>query len=151
MIWFWLILAAAALIVELATTALVSIWFTAGALSAAAMAAIHTPLYVQALVFICISAALFVISRQWIVKRFKVIPQAQGAARLIGEIGVVEQTVDPIDGGRILVLGQDWKAVSEDNEQIVKGSRVKISGIEGVKLKVYPIPEEAPLKAFASH
>ena len=48
MIWVWLAVLAAAVIVELVTpTALVSIWFAAGALAAVIFTILHAPFWLQ--------------------------------------------------------------------------------------------------------
>lgn len=56
---------------------------------------------------------------------------------LIGKIGVVSETIVPdCNKGRVIVGGEDWKAVSIDDEPIDKGQKVIIMKIEGVKLFV---------------
>lgn len=145
MLWFWLILAAAMLVLEMATTALVSIWFTAGALGAAVLAAAGLPVWSQLVVFALISGLLFFTCRDWLVRHFRHTRIQTGPETVIHEIGIVTVPIDPIEGGRILVNGQDWKAISLDHEAIAKDRKVKVAGIQGVKLEVYAVPEDAVL------
>lgn len=147
MIWFWLILAALMLAAELATTALVSIWFVAGALAAAGVACLHLPVWMQAAAFGVVSALLFVFCREWLLRHFTSRKLPGNTDRLLQSIGVVTVPVMPAAAGRVQVAGQDWKAVSADEEEIPAGTRVRILKIEGVRLYVIPAPDHQLLRA----
>lgn len=58
---------------------------------------------------------------------------------LVGKTGRVTEAVDPATGfGRVLVGGDDWKAVAEDGAVIEKGTPVEVVRVEGVKVFVKP-------------
>ena len=61
-----------------------------------------------------------------------------GAEGIVGEIGVVRNTIDP--EGMVLVHGEYWRAVS--TEKIEAGEKVRVEGIEGLVLKVGRVAEK---------
>jgi membrane protein implicated in regulation of membrane protease activity len=59
---------------------------------------------------------------------------------LIGKTGrVIEDIDDQLDSGRVLVGGDDWKAVALDGKIIEKNSKVEIIRVEGAKVYVKSI------------
>jgi membrane protein implicated in regulation of membrane protease activity len=56
---------------------------------------------------------------------------------LVGKIGVVSERIaqHPL-GGRALVEGEDWWAVSQDDHPVEPGQRVKVIQVDGSKLVV---------------
>lgn len=59
---------------------------------------------------------------------------------LIGQYGRVSETINPVDGtGRVALDGDDWKAVSENNEVIEKGTKVEITNRESIVITVKPL------------
>ena len=143
MIWFWLALTVVMLIAELATTALVSLWFVGGGICALILAALHLPLWIQIAGFAGVSILLFCTCREWLESHFHPTPIATNTNRLIGAIGTVTQPIDPISGGRVLVFGQDWKAMPVDGKPIAENELIKVTDIKGVKLIVMHVPKEA--------
>jgi membrane protein implicated in regulation of membrane protease activity len=56
---------------------------------------------------------------------------------LVGKEARVLEAVDPsTDSGRVLVAGEDWRAVSATGEPITKGSSVTVVEIDGAKVVV---------------
>ncbi|MGC9027721.1 MAG: NfeD family protein [bacterium] len=56
---------------------------------------------------------------------------------LIGKVGIVSETIIPDSNkGRVIVGGEDWKAVSEDEEIVEVGQKIIVTRVEGVKLFV---------------
>lgn len=55
---------------------------------------------------------------------------------IIGRIGVVKVAIEPGKEGVVLVGSELWTAISDSNEPIREGDRVKVVGIEGFKVKV---------------
>ena len=58
------------------------------------------------------------------------------------KIGIVKEEIPPYRTGIVTLTGEDWTAISANNEKIEKGKAVKIDRIEGVKLVVIPITDE---------
>ena len=137
----WLILLIVFAIIEAMTLGLATIWFAIGAGVAMVMDLCGAGLIPQIIVFIVVSIISFIICFIWI----KPIIDKKGrgteptnADRLIGQEGVVIKDIDPIEGkGQVKVMGQVWSAKAGGS--IREGSRVKVTGLEGVKLTVEEI------------
>lgn len=135
--YLWLALAVVLAVVEAATLGIATIWFAAGALLAMVAAAIGLPLYVQCAVFFVASALLLYYTRPIMKKYLKIGRERTNADRMIGETGIVIETLDAIQGkGQVKVLGQVWSARSSDQEAIEVGEKVKVLDISGVRLIV---------------
>ena len=96
-------------------------------------ASLSMALWVQLLVLI-ISLVLFFLLIRPLVMKLPSSVKKSGADALEGEKGVVTEDIDPVEGGRVKVRGECWKASSD--EKICKGEEVKVIDIEGVTLKV---------------
>lgn len=117
--------------------ALVSIWFSLGALAALIVSCFTPNFWVQLAVFLVVSCAAFALVRP-LVKRY-VNPRTQrtNADRLVGQEAIVTETIDNLAStGQASIAGQVWTARGEDNTPIEAGARVKVLRIEGVKLIV---------------
>ena len=56
---------------------------------------------------------------------------------LIGKTGIVSEEIDQIAAtGRVRVGKEEWSAISHSNEMILKGEKILVHAIEGVKLIV---------------
>ncbi|RRD02830.1 NfeD family protein [Prevotella sp. OH937_COT-195] len=58
------------------------------------------------------------------------------ADALIGRQGMVSETINADGHGRVAIDGDDWKAVSADNSQIDKGTKVRVVGLESIIITV---------------
>jgi membrane protein implicated in regulation of membrane protease activity len=56
---------------------------------------------------------------------------------LLGRKGMVIESSDPVSGfARVLVEGDDWRALAEDGSPLLKGERVEVIRVEGTLLTV---------------
>ena len=141
---FWLVLMIGFLIMEASTVALVSLWFAFGALSAMIASLLDAELWLQAVLFIGVSALLLASLRQ-ILKKF-VTPKmvATNADSVIGTVGIVTEEINNIHAkGKIKLAGMEWSARSTSGEIIPAESKVQVDRISGVK--VYVTPVKAPV------
>ena len=114
---FWGIVFVAALIAELASFQLVSIWFAVGAAGAFAASMMHMGFAAQL---------------------------GTNADLNIGEKEVVIEDVDAAHGtGRVRLKGVDWMAISETGSVIPADTVVTVLRVEGSKLFVYPAEANA--------
>lgn len=130
----WFITFALLLFVELATQNLVSIWFVLGSLAALVVSFLTNNLLLQILVFVLVSIIALIITRS-LVKRFKdydITPT--NSDRVIGKIGEVTKDIKKNQYGQVRVFGEYWTAFSDHS--IDAGTKVRILGIDGVKLEV---------------
>lgn len=140
----WLIIAVFMLIIELATTNLVTIWFTVGALVAMVMDICGASTASQIITMAVISLVCFVLCMLLIRPKLESLRkknmQRTNADRLIGREGTVIVPLNAMEGkGQVKVDGQIWSAKADSD--IAEGIKVIIKSIEGVKLVVEIAPE----------
>jgi len=103
-------------------------------------AGIGVPPIVQLLIFLGSSGILLYFTRPIAQKFLKIGHTRTNSDRLIGEVGIVIEKIDTIQGtGQIKVSGQIWSAKSFDKGVIERDDRVEILDIQGVKLVVKKI------------
>ncbi len=61
-----------------------------------------------------------------------------GTEGLIGAVGVARSALSP--QGQVHVRGEMWTAEAEDRQPIPEGDRVVVIGVEGLRLRVRPLP-----------
>ena len=130
----WFIVFVVLLFIELATVNLVSIWFAVGSLLAFITTFITDNILIQILVFI-ISSAIALILTKPIIKKIKsreIVPT--NFDRVLGKRGEVIKKITEDKYGEVKVLGTVWTAMATETLEV--GQKVKIKGIDGVKLVV---------------
>lgn len=134
---FWVIVAAVALIVEIISMGLSSIWFTGGGIVAAVIGYMGGPLWLQVVAFIAVSTVLLLAMRPIAKKHLAIGNEKTNIDSMIGRTEKILVTVDNNEGTGMLKIGDvEWRAVSEDGSVIPVGTLVKIVKIEGTKLYV---------------
>ncbi len=137
MTYFWLILLVAAILIEAATTTLVSIWFGAGALAALIAQLLGAPLWLQWVIFSVFTAVLLIFTRP-IVK--KLMPNKFTPTNADLHVGKTAVVIEEINGdlgtGRVRLNGVDWKAVNDSGEIIAADTVVTVAEVRGAKLAV---------------
>lgn len=137
----WLIVAVAFAIAELMTASLTLVWFSIGALVLMFLSIFIQNIFIQILIFAAISITLLVISTKYFVdkdKNFQYNTNLQGIKQ---KKGIVKQEIPPYRTGIVTLTGEDWTAISANNEKIEKDTVVEVVRIEGVKLVVRPTKE----------
>lgn len=132
----WLVVAVAFGIAELMTTSLTLVWFSIGALVLMCISTFIESIIIQIALFSIISITLLVIFTKYFVdkdKNFKYNTNLQG---IVQKTGIVKEEIPSYGTGIVTLTGEDWTAISSNNEKIEKGEIVKIVKIEGVKLVV---------------
>ena len=136
----WIVLMVAAVLVEAASFALLSIWFAVGALAALIAAILGAGTGVQIAVFLAVSVILLGATRP-LLKKFmpkKYIP-TNGELDL-GKTAVVIEKIDGMTGtGRVRLEGVDWGAVSADGSEIEEGVSVTVIAKGAAYLTVQPV------------
>ncbi len=138
MVYVWLGILVAAIVLEIATTQIVSIWFAVGALAAfiATLAGVQQ-LWIQIVIFVVVSAIAVIATRPLVKKIINKKAEPTNADMVIGKTGVVTETIDNLaPTGVVKVNGSVWTARSADNTVIEAGEKVIIREISGVKLIV---------------
>ena len=132
----WLAVGIFFLIVELLTTALVSIWFVPSAIITCLLSFAVNNLLLQTAIFVVLSAVFMVVCRKIYNKHLKKpVDEIDQNEKLLGKTATVTEDTNAI-AGRILVGDVYWRAVSESNEIIPKGETVKIKDVKGTTLVI---------------
>lgn len=129
----WLVLSIVFFIIEECTCALVSVWFSFGAVIAAILS-LFTDNYVLQIGIFLFCSILFLLALRRFAKKALLKPITKtNADRLIGETGIVTETIQAAPGnGAALFKGMEWTCKSEDGSCIEKGTKVSLIRIEGV-------------------
>lgn len=137
MLWFWILLIVALVIIEAVTVQLVTIWFAVGAVGGLIASAFNLDIWIQVLIFVIVSAITLIATRP-LVKRFtKTNNEPTNADRFIGQTAVVTEPIDNIHGkGAVTVGGLEWTARTVDGKTVEKDALVTVEKIEGAKLIV---------------
>lgn len=145
---FWLILLIVAIVTEVITLGLTSIWFAGGALVAIFVAVLHGPLWLQIVLFFLVSLLLLFFTRPVAVKYFNKDRVRTNVESMIGKQAIVISEIDNLQGiGQVTVGGMEWSARREEageNKPIPVGSVVEIVAVSGVKLIVKPVQLVTP-------
>jgi membrane protein implicated in regulation of membrane protease activity len=137
MSWVWLAALVAFGVIEAATAGLVSIWFVGGAAAALISSLLGAGIWVQAAVFLAVSAAALALTRPLVRKYTAGKAVATNLDRVLGDIAKVTETIDNENStGAVYVDGKTWTARSEDGSVIPAGTQVRVNRMEGVKLYV---------------
>jgi membrane protein implicated in regulation of membrane protease activity len=132
----WLAVGVFFLIIELLTTALVSIWFVPSAIITCLLSFVVDSLLIQVAIFVVLSAVFMVICRKIYNKHIKKpVDEVDQNEKLLGKTATVTEDTNGITG-RILVGDVYWKAVSENGDIIPKGETVTIKSVNGTTLVI---------------
>jgi len=137
---FWLVLLIVAIVVEVLTMGLTTIWFAGGALVAILATLLHAPIWLQVILFMAVSLLLLFFTRPVAVKYFNKDRVKTNVESMVGRQAVVTGEIDNIQGiGQVTLGRQEWSARSaDDTMRIPLGSVVDVVSVSGVKLIVKP-------------
>ncbi|MCQ2525728.1 MAG: NfeD family protein [Lachnospiraceae bacterium] len=132
----WLVFLAILIIIELITLGFTTICFACGAGLAAILAVFNAPEWTQCVAFVIVSFVMFAFVRPAARKKIKRGRRRERALKLVGQRGRVISEIDNWKGiGQIRVQGQDWSAVSEEENVVIPvGAIVDVTGVYEDKL-----------------
>lgn len=137
--WIWLALFVLFVIVELASPALLTIWFAPASLGSALLSYLGFSLTVQVVFFFVSSILLLIFTRPLLKKYYK---RHEDAAKtnvdsLLGKKALVTKEISEHEFGQVKLDGQLWSAISENREVIYPiGAEVYVVSVSGVKVVV---------------
>lgn len=132
----WSVIVIAAIIIEVSTVALTSIWFALGGLIALIMAIFNVDFVWQLLAFTGVSIISLLATRPIAKKMNTKDVIHTNADKIIQMIGVVTTTIPAGEIGEIRVNSELWRAKSADEETIEVGEKVIVNGLDGNKVIV---------------
>ncbi len=134
MLYVWLAITVIAIIVEVATTEMLSIWFAGGGLLAMLATALGALLIVQICVFVVVSLILLVIFRKMVLKKLS---KNETNLNADSAVGMEFELLTPIEfnsPGSIKVNDVVWNVVSENQTKTIpEKTIVKVVGLKGNK------------------
>lgn len=141
---FWLIAAGVFFILEIFTTGFLIFWLGLASLLSMVVSFFTASIPIQAAVFVATSILLIVLTRPLLNKFFKIKDTSSSVPTniysIIGKKGIVIENINNIDyTGKVKVAGELWSAIS--SKDLEKGTRIEVTEVDGVKLKVEPIKE----------
>lgn len=142
----WAILIVVAIIVELSTVTLTSIWFALGAVVALLLAIFNVGPLWQVLSFIAISALLLLATRPLAKKLNEKDVIKTNSDKIISMIGVVTKEIAVGEIGEVKVNLELWRAISADSTPIKVGEQVIINSLNGNKVLVSRVTKENETK-----
>lgn len=129
----WIVVFVIAVIFELVTMQIVSVWFAVAAI-AALIASFFLPFGFQLGIFVVLSVLLFIASRP-LVKKLSHPAIPTNLDREIGNKALVIEDINLKENtGRVRLNGVDWKAYSFDGSVIKSGEPVTVREISGAHL-----------------
>ena len=145
MIVVWIVVIVLGIIIEEATSTLVSIWFSISSAIALVFAIANFDIYIQIIVFAALALILVLVTRPLVKKLTLNTEVKTNVDKLFGMVGVVTKTIEPDEKGTVKVDYQEWTAVSVNNKLIEEKTKVVIKGILGNKL-IVDVVEEIEIK-----
>ena len=133
----WFVLTLVFIFVEANTVAMVSAWFAAGSIAAMLTSFLGGPIWLQAVVFLAVSAGLLLLLRPMVRKHFTPHLTKTNVDSVIGSTGLVTVEIqNNISSGQVKLGAMEWSARSTSGAVIPVGTLIKVDKIEGVKVYV---------------
>lgn len=134
--WIWIGIIVLAVVVEVLTDQLVSIWFAPAAVIATVLDFLKADLVWQILAFLIASAIGIVIAKVFLKKTKPGAEARTNVDAVIGERCIVTERIDNYAGcGQARVKGQIWSARGAFEDDVFEvGDILDVVAVEGVKL-----------------
>ena len=137
MLYVWIAVLIAAVVVEALTNDFVAIWFFPASLVSMILSLFDTPPWLQLLLFLVVGLALVIATRPLCRKFLTVKQENTNVDAMVGKSCVVTEEIRNIEGlGEVKVGGLCWSARSVDGRVIAVGELVTVKEVQGVKLIV---------------
>ena len=134
--WYWIAVIVVAIILEVMTEQLISIWFIPGAVVAIILDLFSVYLPIQILALLLISVLGIFLVRGVVLKKIKCENTKTNVEAIIGERCIVTEKVDNYAGcGQVKIKGQIWSARGVGDDDVFEvGEALHVVAIEGVKV-----------------
>lgn len=132
----WSIVVLAAIVIEVSTVALTSVWFALGGLVALVLAIFDVNFVWQILSFVVVSTAALIATRPIAKKMNTKDVIHTNADKIIQMVGIVTKEIPAGEIGEIRVNSELWRAKSLETEDIEVGEKVIVKNLDGNKVIV---------------
>jgi membrane protein implicated in regulation of membrane protease activity len=137
--WVWVALVIIFAVIEVITFGLTTVWFALAALIMVFLSFFKIPPPVHVWIFLIVSAVFFIFTRPLAIKKFKMGKEKTNVDSFVGKHVLVKKTIGEFEKGEVKLNGIIWTARSDNNTEIVEGTKCEILRVEGVQLIVRPI------------
>lgn len=129
----WIIIAAVAILIDIATSSFLFVWFTVGAIAAMIAEMLGVSFGVQVIIFLVVNLITVSLGYPWAKKKFKTSVKRTPLMEetYIGRVMKAEENIG--QRAKVKVDGIYW-TVQNSGEEIKAGDSFKIIGIDGIKL-----------------
>ena len=140
----WLALFVVMIIIEASGPALVSIWFSVGALLALIVSFIPgVAWWIEVIVFLVISSACLLALRPICKRYFKRNTLNTNVDSFVGKRGYVIEDIEDLKPGAVKIGDVSWTAVPADSKQkILENEVIEVVAVNGNKLVVKKVEEK---------
>lgn len=136
-IFMWLVVVGIAVMIEISTYQIVSVWFAASGLVAMILAAFNCPIEIQIIVFVVLAALLFVLSRPLVKKIQSKKSDNSTVESMIGEEVFVTKAIKVGEVGEIKAKYDRYSAIAPlETQDIPVNTVCIIKEIRGNKVIV---------------
>lgn len=137
MLYVWIAVLVAAVVVEALTNDFVAIWFFPASLVSMILSLFDTPPWLQILLFLAIGLVLVVATRPLCRRFLSTKEEKTNVDAIVGKVCIVTEEIRNIEEqGEVKVGGLCWSARSVDGRVIAMGEQVTVREVQGVKLIV---------------
>ncbi len=137
MLYVWIAVLVAAVVVEALTNDFVAIWFFPASLVSMILSLFDTPPWLQILLFLAIGLVLVVATRPLCRRFLSTKAEKTNVDAIVGKVCIVTEEIRNIEEqGEVKVGGLCWSARSVDGRVIAVGEQVTVREVQGVKLIV---------------
>ena len=137
MLYVWIAVLVAAVVVEALTNDFVAIWFFPASLVSMILSLFNTSAWLQLLLFLVIGLVLVVATRPLCRKFLSVRGEKTNVDAVIGKACIVTEEICNIEErGEVRLGGLCWSARAVDGRVIAVGELVTVQEVQGVKLIV---------------
>ncbi len=137
----WGIIFIVALVIEIETVNLTTIWFCISSILALIVGIFGANIYWQVGVFLIGSALLLAITKPFVKKFSKKEPTKTNVYSLLGQVAFVTSKITADEYGEVRLGANIWRAINKEGLTIDVGEKVIVKEIEGVKLIVLKLNE----------
>jgi membrane protein implicated in regulation of membrane protease activity len=134
--WIWGIIIIATIIIELFTTDIDAIWFSAGATAALVLSFFDIHIAIQLTVFVAVTATLLFTVGKWTKKLVMTKNIPTNSDSLIGKEILILEAADEFNKGSGVINDVVWTVICRAGISIEKGKHAIIIAIDGNKLVV---------------
>ena len=137
MLYLWIAVLVAAVVVEALTNDFVAIWFFPAAVVSMVLSLFDTSPWLQLILFLSIGLVLVVATRPFCRKFRATKGEKTNVDAMVGKTCLVTEEIRNIDEvGEVKLGGLCWSARSADGRVIAVGEQVTVKEVQGVKLIV---------------